>query len=211
MEGELKPTVIPVLFLACAAFLTPGARSEGSPHFEELKRWHSQTPRGEIGVHLLALRPCVSGELVFESVGELRPPVHEEAELLRQVLRDMPRLGCNPASSLATIHARLRETEYLEGVESAVLRSGIWKSCTGRKYCDEAKGVADSYLASVKAFKEFDDVLAEFGLRTKPAVMDYEMGAGFGVRDGRFRCMGVILIDIEKQDKGGVPEVHGAK
>ena len=66
--------------------------------------------------------------------------------------------------------------------------------------------MADSYLASVKAFKEFDDVLAEFGLRTKPAVMDYEMGAGFRGEGWTLPLHGCdCSIDIEKQDKGGDP------
>jgi hypothetical protein len=76
------------------------------------------------------------------------------------------------------------------------VKSGKWKSCIGRKYCQQVEPVAVQYLHSIDAFKELDPVLREYGLKRKSIHVD-EMGVG--MEAGRVLCGGLMFIVLEKE------------
>ncbi len=191
------------IFLAWSPFL--GVQTEGLHTLGEIKQWRLHVQHGEVDVKLTTLDLAAppndrTGRTVLslEPVGNSVPTVSEEAALFRQVMHEMPALGYDP-SNLETVVTSLQNSEFLEGVESAVFKSGKWKSCIGTKYCYQAKGAAEQFLTSADAFKEFDTVLQTYGLRRKAVWID-EMGVG--VAAGRVVCSGLLFIPIEKTTNG---------
>jgi hypothetical protein len=94
------------------------------------------------------------------------------------------------------ISTSLQNSEFRAGIQREVFQSGIWKSCTGLKYCHQAERVADQFLSSVDAFREFDAILHEYGLRRKAVEVD---DMGVGAKSGNVLCEGLIVISVEKE------------
>jgi len=194
LEGKLKIALVGCLLLACAPFVRSQSRELLT--LDEAKRWHFNIQNHEIDVSLFKPDKVNHNTTLSLKVHDrFKPTASEEANLLRQVLREMPSLGYDP-KNLGRINTWLQQSEFLEGVEDAVSKSGIWKSCTGHMYCYQAQGVADQFLSSVDAFKEFDAVLHEYGLRGNTIHVD---GMGVGMKDGQILCSGLIIIYLEKE------------
>lgn len=194
LEDKLKTALIACVLLICSPFLR--AQNAGPHSLGEIKRWRFHLENGEIDIKLSGSLSNKNDHTVLslEPDGGSRPTVSEEAGLLRQVLREMSSLRYD-TSNLQMISTWLQNSEFLEGVEREVFKSGKWKSCTGRKYCYEAEGVADQFLNFVNAFKEFDAILQEYGLRRKAVHMD---DMGVGMKNGQILCSGLIVISLEK-------------
>ncbi len=194
----MKTSLIACMFLICSQFTW--AQADKPLTFGDVKRWQFKVADQEIRVTLNVHPVNVTSNravsvLVVEPVGDFRPRVSEEVKLLQIVLREMSSLQHDP-SNLVMINTWLRTSEYREGVEAAVLKSGTWKACTGLKYCRQAEGVADQFLKSVDAFKEFDGVLREYGLRRKGIHVD---DMGVGMKAEHIHCAGLIVISLEKE------------
>ncbi len=189
----MRAALIVCALLACSSAI---AQDDGPRSLGEIKQWQFHVQDNEVNMRLSAsLKSPRSSVLSVRSEGDSKLRAAAEVDLLRQVLREMSSLGYSPRN-LEMISTWLRNSEYREGVEEAVLKSGTWKACTGFKYCHQAEGVADQFLKSVDAFKEFDGVLREYGLRRKSIHVD---DMGVGMKAEHIHCAGLIVISLEKE------------
>jgi len=195
LGDKMKAFVIAFLFLVCGAF--GSAQDAGSKTLGEIKQWRLSTSHGEIDFKLSSALNASNGGTVLSlsPIGNSKPTTSEEAELLRRVLHEMSTLHYDP-TKLQMISTWLQNSVFQDGVGNAVFRSGKWKSCVGRKYCYQAEGVANQFLASIDAFKDFDAVLHEYGLRRKAVSVD-DMAVGNTA--GQIVCQGLIVISLEKE------------
>jgi hypothetical protein len=183
------------ILLAYALFAT--AQSGGANTLGQIKRWRLPTPHGEVGIKLSSA-PGAGGShtvLSLDPDGNSVPTAREEADLLRPVLTEMSSLQYDP-KNMEMISTWLQNSEYRDGVAGAVFQSGKWKSCSGFKYCHQAEGVADQYLSSIDAFKEFNTILHEYGLRIKAVRVD-DMATA--TKAGKLLCEGLLVISLEKE------------
>lgn len=195
LGDKMKVFVIVYAFVVCSSFGL--AQNEGSKTLREIKKWQLSTPHGDVSLKLSSA-PNGSDRhtvLSLEPIGDFKPTTSEEAELLGRVLHEMSSLQYDP-SQLEMISTWLQNSELQEGVANAVFHSGKWRSCAGRKYCYQAEGVANQFLTSVGAFKEFDTILHEYGLRRKVVRVD---DLAVGEKAGQILCQGMIVISIEKK------------
>lgn len=190
----MKAALIVCALLVCSSVLAQDNRART---LGEIKQWQFHVQNHEVDMQLSASVKEPTGSVLFiKPERGSRVRTAEEVDPLGQVLREMSALGY-PPHNLKMISTGLRNSEYKEGVEEAVLKSGTWKACTGLKYCHQAEGVANQFLRSVNAFKEFDSVLHEYGLKRKSIHMD---DMGVGVRAGQVHCAGLIVISLEKEE-----------
>ena len=193
LGGQLRDALIACVFLACSLVLAQdnGPRARG-----EIKRWQFSIQNHGVDMQLSAsVKEPAGSVLTIRPESNANVKSVEEVQSLRQVLSEMSALGY-PSQKLGMISTGLQNSEYREGVEEVVLKSGTWKDCTRTKYCHEAEGVADQFLQSVGAFKEYDGVLHEYGLKRK----NIHVGdMGVGTTAGRVQCSGVIVISLEKE------------
>jgi hypothetical protein len=192
----MKVFVIACMLVICSSFGL--GQDEGTKTLGEVKQWRMSTPHGDVSFKLSS---APSGKethtvLSLEPSGDSKPTTGEEEDLLRQVLHDMAEHHYDP-SKLVMISTWLQNSEFQEGVEHAVFESGRWKSCLGRKYCYQAEITANHFLSSVDAFKGFDAVLHEYGLRRKAVRVD---DMGVGARTGGVLCQGLVVISLEQQN-----------
>jgi len=190
-----------------------GAQGKNLKTLDEIKQWRFDVQHGAINFKLSSYthgeRPrnmVLSMDLAVDSTAI----TSEEADLLRRVLQEIPSLGYEPRR-LKMITASSDESELRGGINLAITRSGKWRSCVGLKYCYEAQKVADQFLKSVDAYKEFDDVLQRYGLKRKRVSMDdmacatvSELGSASrsdGGEPNTISCSGLILIELEKEGK----------
>lgn len=192
----MKSCVVVWMIFVCSSVF--GAQSSKSRTLGEVKEWHLKSSHGEITFRLSARPNSIDGRtaLSLEPDDDAVPSTREEADLLAQVLGEMPSLGYDPRK-LEMISTWLQNTEYRNGIQNAVAKSGTWKSCTGQKYCYQAETVADHHLESVDAFKAFDSALHSYGLVRKSVRID-DMGVGRG-SDG-VSCSGLVVIALEKKE-----------
>lgn len=188
----MRTAVVALSVLVCS--LVIGAEASNSQTVGEVKQWHFRSAKGGITVKLSAPPQASDGRTVLslEPDDGTIPTVAKEANLLGQALDQMPALGYDPRK-LEMISTWLQNTEYREGVERSLTQSGKWKSCVGRKYCHEAEVAANEYLASVNAFKPFDNVLRAHGLmRRSVRVDDMAVSAG----SAHISCSGLLVIAL---------------
>jgi len=133
--------------------------------------------------------------LVLEPKDRLIPEVLEETDLLKQVLNEIASSGYDP-EKIEMISTWLQNTEYREGVEHFLVKSGGWKSCVGLKYCRKEEVIADKYLKSINAFKSFDDVLKTYGLVRRSVRVD---DMAVGQKSGRISCSGLVIIALRSK------------
>jgi hypothetical protein len=195
LGDKMKVFVIICMLVVCSSCGL--AQDEGTKTLGEIKHWRMSTPHGEIILKLSSAPNSNDRRTVLslEPLGDSKPTTNEEAELLRQVLHEASSLQYD-ASKLEMISTWLQNSEFQEGVEQAVAHSDKWKSCAGRKYCYQAEGVANQFLKSVNAFKEFDTILHEYGLKRKAARVD---DMAVGDKTGKVVCQGLIVISLEQE------------
>jgi hypothetical protein len=153
-----KALIVCALLTCCSAL----AQNSDVRSLGEIKQWHFHLQNNEINMRLSASLKSPKStvlSITIEDNSKLRTAA--EVDSWRQVFRAMSSLGY-PPQNLEMISAWLRNSEYQEGIEQAVRKSGTWKACTGVKHCHQAEGVADQFLKSVDAFKELDGVLHEY-------------------------------------------------
>jgi len=173
LGGKMKP--IFVLWLALIFSPLLGAQNDNLKTIDEIKQWNFPVQRGRVEIDLSSYahagRPRNTA-LSLRLVGaESAVTTREEADLLGRVLQEMPSLGYDPRD-LEMITTSSDESELREGINLAVTKSGKWRSCIGRKYCYEAQKVADQFLKSVNAYKEFDDTLEQYHLKRTRVTTD---------------------------------------
>jgi hypothetical protein len=181
--------IVCVLVLCPSCVIAQDGKSLG-----EIKQWRLHSEHADVDVRL-SRASNLNYVLSLAPEGKALLTVAEEANLLRQVTHDMTELRYEP-SKLEMISTWLQNSEFQEGVERAIFQSPKWKSCLGRKYCYEAESVANHFLLSVDAFKEFDAVLHEYGLKRKTVRVD---DMAVGTRAGGVLCQGLIVIALEKK------------
>jgi hypothetical protein len=194
--GEtMKAIIIAWMILVVSCLFA--AQGEQPPTLGEVKQWRLHTEHGDVDIKLSSHPKGSNSHTVLSLApnGDSIPTASEEAGLLRQVLHDMSSLQCDP-TKLEMISTWLQNSEYRDGIEHAVFQSGKWKSCVGRKYCYQAEHVADLFLSSVDAFKEFDTTLLEYGLKRKTIHVDDMAVAAKG---GGVLCQGLIVISLEHE------------
>lgn len=178
-----------VLVVSCLS----ARQAKPLPTLGEMKQWRLSTERCDVRIKLS--RAVKDGTVLsIEPDGDCMLTVRDETRVLRQVLSEMSFLGHNP-SKLQMISTWLRNSEFRASVEDAVFRSGIWKACVGRKYCPQAEEVANGYLSSVLAFREFDTVLGHYGVSIRAIRVDTMAVAA---RDGRIVCSGLLVISLKR-------------
>jgi hypothetical protein len=192
-ENAMRALIIAWMILTVPALL--GAWSERPSTLEVIKQWHLHTDHGDVRVKLTSASRRGNGHTVLslEPEGDSMPTAGEEAGLLQGVLNEMSSLQHDP-SQLGMISTWLQNSEFRGGIEDAISQSGKSESCAGLKYCHQAELVADQFLSSVDAFKEFDTVLKEYGLRRKAIHVD---DLAVGRNSGRVLCQGLIVISLE--------------
>lgn len=196
------------VFLASVPFL--GMQADHLKRMDEVKEWRFETPQGNVEVRLssyAAMGKPSNTVLSFEAEGtNSKPTTHELTRLLGSALKEMPSRGYDP-SKLVMISAWPQDSELQAGINHAVEQSGIWPSCIRRKYCYQAQAVADRYLASVNAYKDFDDVLRLYGLhRTKVSTDDMACGGATNSDSKshapvKVSCVGMVHIFVERAEK----------
>lgn len=189
----MTAALIVCALLTCSSAL---AQNGGSHSLGEIKQWPFHVQNHEINMKLSAsLKSPQSSVLSITLEDDSKLRTAAEVDSLRQVLRSMSSLGY-PPQNLEMISTWMRNSEYQEGIEQEVLKSGTWKACSGLKYCHQAEGVADQFLKSVDAFKEFDGALHEYGLKRKRIHVD---DMGVGMKAGKVRCAGLIVILLQSE------------
>lgn len=159
------------------------------------RRGNSKSKIAKFEFQLIASAKRPTGSVLSIRVeGDSKVKTSEEVEPLRQVLGEMSRLNY-PPQNLEMISTWLQHSEYQNGIDSAVLRSGSAKGCNRTKYCHEAESTANQFLKSVNAFKEFDSVLSEYGLKRKSVNVD---DIALGVSSGQINSSGLIVVVLEK-------------
>lgn len=189
----MKP-VVNMWWMVIAFASLVGAQTTSSHTNGAIMEWHLNSQHGSITFKLLT-NPNGSTVLVLEPKDRSIPDVREEADLLKQVLNEMASSGYDP-QKIEMINTWLQNTEYQEGVEHFLVKSGEWKSCVGRKYCHKEEVIADKYLKSINAFKSFDDVLQTHGLVRRSVRVD---DMGVGQKSDRISCSGLVVIALNSK------------
>jgi hypothetical protein len=188
----MKLFLIICMLFAGSSFLKP--QDTEYKTVNEIKRWHLRSLHAKAFL-VLSKGDSESTRLSLETEDDSRLTTGEQADLLRQVLQDKSSPQTDPGK-LNTISIWIRESEFQEGIEHALFQSGNWKTCIGRKYCYQLEGLADHFLLSIDAFKAFDPILQQFGLRRKGVSVD-----GLEVSDklGQVHCSGLIFVALERR------------
>ena len=165
-----------LFYLICMMVVLLTAQpQEGLKTLDEISQWHFELDGRAIDVTLAsyahARRPNATA--ISYTFAHDNPPIstHEEADVLGKVLQKMKSAGYDP-EGLAMISFPVEGTTLKEGIDRAMSNSPTWRSCIGRKYCQEAKSVADQYLASTNALRELDERLQASGLQIVRAATD---------------------------------------
>jgi hypothetical protein len=202
--------VVCVLF---AIVQSVGAQEQNPGAFKVVKEWHFLSQRGEVRAKLIAymhsFHPPIYPSLSFEAPNaEGAPSTREEAGFLGEILRAMPALGYDP-KSLEEISISIEDSELGEDIDTMLAKQGRWRSCIGRKYCQEAESEIDKFLRAGDAFKEFDGALMSFGLfRQSVLASDVTVGPLANQRLGQIGkparrplsiCSGEIGIAIDNR------------
>ena|SRR5947209_4812999 len=199
----MKPCFIAFIFAVCTV---PGlSRAQEMNTLGKISQWRLNTAHGDVNLKLSNVTPRNETHLLLslEPSGDSQPTSKEEEPLLRRVFYEMTQRGYDP-SRLVTISTWLQNSEFKYGVEHAVSESGKWKSCLGRKYCYAAEVAANNFLSAADAFKAFDTVLHEYGLKRKTVRVD---GLGIEAKDRGVLCQGLIVISLELE-KGKLSRSH---
>jgi len=161
------------LYLIVALFTAQP--QEGLKTLDEISQWHFEVDGSAIEVkfssYAHAHRPNATNISYRFAPGNSPISVHQEAEVFSKVLEKMKSSGYSP-ESLEMISFPIERTALKEGIDRAVSNSSTWRSCIGRKYCHEARKVADQFLASTNALKELDKRLQASGLQIVRAATD---------------------------------------
>lgn len=187
---------------------------EGLKTLDEIGHWNFELDGRAIEVKLSsyahAHRP--NATVISYTFAHDSSPIstHEQADVLGKVLEKMKSSGYAPGG-VETISFPLEGTTLKESIDRAVSNSPTWRSCIGRKYCPEAKKIADDFLASTNDLRELDERLHASGLQIVRAATNDVACKVIGNRmvqsndspmhAGTASCAGIVYIETRKKER----------
>jgi hypothetical protein len=190
---------------------------EGLKTLDEISHWNFELDGRSIDVKLSsyahAHRP--NATVISYTFAHDSSPIstHEEAQVLGKVFQEMKSSGYDPGG-LEMISFPIEGTTLKEDIDRAVSNSPTWRSCIGRKYCPEAKKIADDFLTSTNNLRELDERLHASGLQIVRAATDDVACKVTGNRmvqsndsprhAGTASCAGIVYIETWKKGRCGL-------
>lgn len=198
---------------ACVA----GAQMRGLKTMDEIKRWRFEVARGVLDARLssyaTAGQPNETVLSLLEGANS-KASFSEQAEALAKIISEMPSLGYSPRDLQMISTGLVVGSDLQERLSLAVSKSREWRSCIGRKYCQVAYPVANQFLKSIDAYKEFDAVLHPRGLIRQNVTVD-DMACGIASKTPRstsspptsnpsqVSCVGIVHIVLRRKSPDG--------